>query len=206
MLDLQSGSIGIDGIDISRIPRDFLRERCFITVSQDALLLANETLRLNLDPDGVLSDESLIFALEKTGLWERFAQGHENGHDEDSGEYCDHPILDRAVSSFQELSAGQCQLFAFCRAIVKADILRAGGRMPVVLLDEVTSSLDSEVESRVHRIIDREFTTKGHTVIVVSHRLGALAAHSRPGRDVVVWMRDGRVFEVSSDLETEWAN
>jgi ABC-type multidrug transport system fused ATPase/permease subunit len=68
--------------------------------------------------------------------------------------------------------------------------------MPIVLLDEVTSALDSGVEEIVHGIIDEEFCGKGHTVIMVSHRVGGLLSGARPERDVVVWMSDGGIQEV----------
>lgn len=63
---------------------------------------------------------------------------------------------------------------------------------PVVLLDEVTSSLDPATESTIHKIIDEEFTGKGHTVVIVAHRIGVVAE----GRDRVVVMGDGRLLEV----------
>jgi len=197
MISIQSGEIQVDGVDLNRLPQDLLRERAFIAVSQDALLLPNETLRFNLDPDGWASDETLVQALDAAGLWQHIRGDHSNGYSAE--EYCEHPVLDRKLSSFQTLSAGQCQLFALTRAVVRADISRAKGALPIILLDEATSALDSAVEATVHRIIDEEFTEKGHTVIMVSHRVGGLFRTSKPGRDVVVWMRDGGVEGVVRD-------
>lgn len=197
LIERQSGQILIDGVDIKSLPQDLLRQRCFITVSQDVLLLPNETLRFNLDPDSTSSDEVLIRALQTTKLWQHFRGDTSNGyHEADSGDYRDHPILDGKVSSFHKFSAGQLQLFALCRAVVKAETLRSRGAMPIVLLDEVTSALDSGVEQIVHGIIHEEFSGKGHTVIMVSHRVGGLLSDARSERDVVVWMRDGRIQEV----------
>ncbi|KAK0708156.1 putative ABC transporter [Lasiosphaeris hirsuta] len=202
LLDLQSGTIELDGIDISTVPRDFLRQQCFITVSQDPLLLPNETLRFNLDPDDSLPEDILINGLRTTGLWGHFARGYTNGNSGEGGEVsCEQPDFDMKVSSFRELSVGQCQLFAICRAVVKAEMLRSKGLWPVVLLDEVTSALDAAVESTVHSVIDQEFTGKGHTVIMVSHRLGGLH-HARSGRDIVVLMRDSQLQEIVSNLGT----
>ncbi|KAK1755647.1 ABC transporter FUM19 [Echria macrotheca] len=200
ILDVESGEIRIDGVNIANLPRDLLRERVFITVSQDALLLSSETLRFNLDPDGLVDEGTLISALGTTGLWPYFRGDTGDGYGAEE-EYHEHPVLDRKMTSFNALSVGQCQLFAICRAVVRADWLRRKGARPVILLDEVTSSLDSAVEASVHRLVDQEFSDRGHTVIVVSHRLGGLVDDRREG-DVVVWMRDGRVHEVSTDLRS----
>ena len=74
LLELRSGKIKLDGIDIKRVRLDLLRQRCFIAVSQDSLLLPEETLRFNLDPDNSRSDEALIDVLAKTGLWSHFVE------------------------------------------------------------------------------------------------------------------------------------
>lgn len=71
-----------------------------------------------------------------------------------------------------------------------------------MLLDEVTSSLDSVTESIIHGIIDDEFTQKGHTVICVAHRIEALAKHTEPGRVAVVLLSNGRLQEVITDLNS----
>ncbi|TVY93597.1 ABC transporter [Lachnellula willkommii] len=206
LLELQAGKIEIDDIDIKHVRLDVLRERCFIAVSQDPLLLSNETLRFNLNPDASISDEIVIDALRKTGLWSHFFTGdrhlgEETGHAINIPEPGEHPVLDKKLSLFQELSVGQCQLFALCRALVKAISLRGSGVKPVVLLDEVTSSLDSDTESIIHRVIDEEFTGNGHTVIIVAHRLSVLNEHKETGRNVVALMGDGRLLEVITDLQ-----
>ncbi len=206
MLELQSGTIEIDNVDISRVPRHIIRQRCLVTVSQDALILSNETLRLNMDPDARISDDVIIEALERTRLFEHFAKRGGTGAcpraDDDTfmdDNYRDHPILDQKVSSFSELSVGQGQLFALCRALVKVHSLRDDGVRPIILLDEVTSSLDVATESAIHDIIDEEFTRNGHTVIVIAHRLRVLSEHARPGQDVVVQLRDGRIQDIETD-------
>lgn len=49
LLDLKSGTIKVDGVDLSLVPRDLIRQRCFITVGQDPFILSQASLRLNLD-------------------------------------------------------------------------------------------------------------------------------------------------------------
>ncbi|KAK6609022.1 hypothetical protein H4I96_02953 [Botrytis cinerea] len=206
LLELQSGQIILDDVDIKKVGLDILRQRCFITVSQDPLLLSNETLRFNLDPDGSTSNEILIASLKRTELW-FFLQGATETDDisgpaSDNTPHNPHPILDKPLSSFPELSVGQSQLLALCRALVKAQTAQHAGRKPIVLLDEVTSSLDSVTESIIHGIIDDEFTQKGHTVICVAHRIEALAKHTEPGRVAVVLLSNGRLQEVITDLNS----
>jgi ATP-binding cassette, subfamily C (CFTR/MRP), member 1 len=208
---LQSGKIELDGVDISRVRLDLLRQRSFITVSQDALLLSNETLRFNLDPDASLPDDIVTDSLVRTGLWQHFLGGvtdmsgcleTEAGNAIDLPAFEEHRILDKKVSLLQELSVGQCHLFALSRALIKVNTVRCAGVKPVILLDEVTSSLDFVTESTIHDIIDEEFTGKGHTVIIVAHRLGLLSERTKPGRDVVVVMGDGRLQEIITDVST----
>lgn len=49
LLNTQSGAIEVDGIDLNLVPLSIIRERCFITVTQDPFLLAQASLRFNLD-------------------------------------------------------------------------------------------------------------------------------------------------------------
>jgi ABC-type multidrug transport system fused ATPase/permease subunit len=207
-LELSSGTIELDGIDIKQVSLDLLRRRCFVVVTQDPLILSNESVRFNLDPDASASDELILDAIAKVGLWPHFLSGKMHAGqgtapDMDISGVGDHPILDQELSKFQELSVGQCQLFALCRALVKGESLRRSGVKPVILLDEVTSSLDITTESTIHRIIDDEFTDKGHTVMFVTHRIGALEKHTKAGRDAVALVVDGRLQEVVEDLRPE---
>ena len=202
---MQSGKIELDGIDIKQVRLDLLRQRCFIAVSQDTLFVSNETLRFNLDPDASVSDDIIIGALTKAGLWSHFSAGDTHIGGEiatiiNISGFGGHPVLDQKISLFQELSVGQCQLFSLSRALVKASSLRRSGVKPVVVLDEATSSLDSDMESTIYRIIDDEFTKRGHTVIIVAHRLSVLKEYTKIGRDAVAFMADGGLREVIEDL------
>lgn len=198
MVDLQSGGIELDGVNIASIPPNFLRQRCFVTVSQDTLLLHNETLRFNLNPDEyVINDHTIVNTLKRLNVWRHFdpsttAQPSFQDQNDDKK----HPttptcptssILNRKLSTFPSLSAGQAQLFALCRGILKAEALRTdGGARPVVLLDEITAVLDASADAAVQEVVEAEFVGKGHTVIMVSHRVGVGSAR-------VVRMRDGKL-------------
>lgn len=113
MLELEEGSIIIDGVDISKIPRQEVRER-LNTLPQEPFFLRG-SVRENADPLGVASDEQIIEGLKAARLWESL---EENGG------------LDGELSE-EMLSHGQRQLFCLVRAVVKPG--------KIVIMDEATS-------------------------------------------------------------------
>ena len=115
-------------------------------------------------------------------------------------------ILDSPIASLQQMSSGQLQLFAAARAILQLQALHStnssseckssrGQFMPILLLDEPTSSLDLETESTLRSIIRQEFTEKGHTVIAVTHRLNGLTKSIQSGQNVVAFLSKGMIEE-----------
>ncbi|KAF9771912.1 hypothetical protein IL306_010421 [Fusarium sp. DS 682] len=115
LIDPSAGSITIDGISLSSLPRETIRSR-LITLTQDQFVLPS-TVRHNVDPLGAYSDENIKEVLRLVGLSDAIEQ---------------HGDLD---ASFDEdaLSHGQKQLFFLARAVLRKN----DGK--VVLLDEVTS-------------------------------------------------------------------
>lgn len=102
MIDVRDGSkITIDDIDVSRIACDDLRARINV-VAQDPFLLPG-TLRLNIDPFTAVSDDKIITALERVGLWSIIKD--KGGLDME---------MDPTV-----WSGGQKQLLCFARAMVR---------------------------------------------------------------------------------------
>lgn len=192
VIHIRAGTIKVDGVDIGRISRDWLRGHYFVSVSQDALLLPDETLRFNLDPTEKLPAQILIESLTRTGLWIHLISGtvDEESSSRDS-------ILDMKVSALRPLSFGQCQLFALSRAIARTTELRQLGLRPIILLDEITAAFDVATESGIRELIHEEFTSKGHTVIMVSHRVGVTSGLSEADKSTVVTMRDGQLDSVT---------
>ncbi|TKW49435.1 Canalicular multispecific organic anion transporter 2 [Colletotrichum tanaceti] len=200
LLDVQSGTIKIDGIDLSLVPRDLVRQRCFITVSQDVFVLGQASLRFNLDPSGSLSSDTIVAALQRTNIWSHFEAG-------DFPPREPHEILESPISSLPQMSTGQSQLFALARAILRLRSLRetpdpsvaqpdGGPVMPIILLDEATSSLDPETEAAMRDIIRQEFIEKGHTVIAITHRLGGVTGDMQSDRDFVALLSKGKIEKV----------
>ncbi|KAK2041784.1 P-loop containing nucleoside triphosphate hydrolase protein [Colletotrichum somersetense] len=197
LLDIQSGTIKIDGVDLSLVPRTLIRQRCFITIAQDTLILGQASLRFNLDPTGSLSDSVIVAALERTHMWSHFEGG-------DSPPKKARKILESSISSLPQMSTGQSQLFALSRAVLRLQSLQEtqglpgpqpqGERvMPILLLDEATSSLDPETEVAICNIIHEEFVEKGHTVIGISHRLSGVTQSVQSGRNVAAFLSQGRI-------------
>ncbi|KAI1780180.1 ABC transporter [Hypoxylon cercidicola] len=196
LLDLKSGSILIDGVNAGFVPRSIIRERCFVTVPQEPLLLSQQTLRFNVDPPESLSNNTIIGVLSMVRLWQHFSRGlNEYGAiDENAAQLG--AILDLTLGSLPPISVGQGQLLALARALLQVHAISASGANPIILLDEATSSLDLETEELMLDIVHEEFTCKGHTVIMVAHRVGAAVSRLREGIDVVVWMKDGKIEKV----------
>lgn len=190
-----TGAIKVDGTNILNVPRSVVRSRCFIAVPQDGVVFRNATLRFNLDPTETVGDEILRAALKSTGLWTVFSDTDEESVD----------ILDQRLSSLVPLSAGQQQLFALARAVAQKHRAAASrpysdneegcprSAKPIVLLDELTAFMDSATETKVYDVVEKEFVAKGHTVIIVSHRLGGLIGRLREGVDAVAVLKDGRL-------------
>ncbi|KAK3336055.1 ABC transporter type 1, transmembrane domain-containing protein [Cercophora scortea] len=250
LLNIRSGAVIIDGVDISRAPLSIVRERCFITVSQDPFFLPGASLRFNLDPSTAISDGEICQILENIGIWSLFStekrtlpgEARENGIKDNndsrnssrsslytpllgahrrpqSHDQVASSILEKPLSSLPALSGGQAQLLALARALVQARMISHtnssrnayssvgntylhAGPTPIVLLDEVTSSLDATTEAAVYDIIQEEFINKKYTVIMVTHKLGAFQASQKRRREeghsdrqdvAVVWMKNGQV-------------
>lgn len=185
----------IDGVDISHIPRSTLRRQCFITIPQDTFIVADASLRFNLDPENVLTAEALVAVLEITQIWTHFC----HGNDESDSDFAE-KILDLEMSSLPPLSTGQLQLLALARALAQLQY-PSRSDSPILILDEATASLDLETESIMQDVIQQEFTNRGHTVICIAHRVSNLAQGLRPGLDAVAWMKDGHLERVSYDVD-----
>jgi ABC-type bacteriocin/lantibiotic exporters, contain an N-terminal double-glycine peptidase domain len=113
ILDLDHGSITIDGVDISRVSRSHVRSR-LNTIPQQAFFLYG-TIRLNVNPQGDLEDEIIINSLQAASLWTYIES--KGGLDEEMSE--------------DFLSHGQQQLFCLARALCKPS--------RILIMDESTS-------------------------------------------------------------------
>lgn len=113
MLDLDSGSITVDGIDLSTLPHEYVRSH-LVAVPQESYIF-DGSVRLNIDPTETVPDSDVVEALEKVQLW---------GKVEERGG------LDALIDD-KFFSQGEAQLLVFARAMLRK------GR--VLILDEITS-------------------------------------------------------------------
>ncbi|MEO0878358.1 MAG: ABC transporter ATP-binding protein/permease [Pseudomonadota bacterium] len=167
--DPESGSIAIDDQDLRAVTQTSLR-RAMGLVPQDVVLF-NDTLRFNLAyarPDA--SEADIMDAARRAQLG-AFIDGLPQGLDTRVGE--------RGL----KLSGGEKQRVGLARAILLDP--------PILVLDEATSSLDSETEKDVQTALNA--ASKGRTTISVAHRLSTIA-----GADRIFVIDDGAVAEQGS--------
>lgn len=216
LIELDSGSIIIDGLDLSTLPREKVRAS-LIAIPQETFIL-NDSIRLNIDPSGLISDDDIIAALEKVQLWNviksrgkstdngsgnttavpsrsesptnkngNTRNGNANGNGASTPPRENLDPLDAPLKT-SPLSHGQFQLFGLARALLLKH------RSRILLLDEATSNVDAKTDELMQQIIREEFV--GHTILTVAHRLDTIRDADQ------VWVLDkGRVVEVGEPGE-----
>ncbi|KAF8667685.1 ABC transporter [Rhizoctonia solani] len=172
MVELTSGSISLDGVDISQIGLHTLRDRIAI-IPQDPLLFSG-TIRSNLDPFGVYDDARLWDALKRAYLVDRPTAAQEVVGDGDIPSGAQTPMnrftLDTVIEEEGgNLSVGQRSLVSLARALVKDS--------KIIVLDEATASVDYETDKNIQDTISREFADK--TLLCIAHRLKTIIGYDR---------------------------
>jgi len=164
---ISEGTIRLDGVDVRDYTLGSLRANIAL-VSQD-IAMFNDSLRNNI-AYGVMedvSDQAIIAAAKAAHAWEFIKQMPEG---------LDTLIGEKGV----RLSGGQRQRVAIARAFLKD--------APVLILDEATSSLDTESERLIQSAMDS--IQKGRTCIIIAHRLSTVEHADR-----ILVIDDGRIVE-----------
>ena len=171
--DPTEGRVLIDGIDIRQLKLDSLRGLMGM-VTQETILF-NDTLRNNICYGRTQVTETEMRTAARAALAEEFILELPRQYDANIGE------------RGQQLSGGQRQRLAIARALLK--------NAPILILDEATSSLDTESEILVQRALAN--LMRGRTVIVIAHRLSTIRRADR-----IVVIEQGQITEVGthSDL------
>lgn len=165
--ELGSGSIKIDGVDISKVTQRSLRQQVGIVFQDPALFSGTIEENISYGLRGY-SQADLIRAAKAANAYD-FIQKLPDGFATEVGE--------RGI----KLSGGQKQRIVIARAILK--------NPPILILDEATSSLDARAEREVQQAL--EHLMKDRTTIIIAHRLSTIA-----GVDMVVGLNGGKVAEI----------
>ncbi|TDB73201.1 ABC transporter ATP-binding protein [Micromonospora sp. KC721] len=174
--DAESGTITIDGTDITDVTQESLRHQIAM-VAQEATLL-HRSVRENIaGPDD--ADDARIEAALRRASADRFVA---TLRDADGRTGLDAHVGERGV----RLSGGQRQRIALARAFYRD--------APILVLDEATSALDSEAEAAIHDTLDEVMA--GRTVIAIAHRLSTIARMDR-----IVVLDTGRIVEQGTHAE-----
>jgi ATP-binding cassette subfamily C protein len=167
----ESGTIFFNGVPVTEIGMDKVREHVATVLQQPALF--NDTVRMNLTLGKPYSDEKLWQALE-------IAQLDQTIHD-----------LEREFDTLIgrdgiRLSGGQRQRLAIARMVLSDPKL--------VILDEATSALDTTTEQHLHEALQTFLT--GRTTLIIAHRLSAVKQADR-----ALVFEDGKIIEQGSHDE-----
>jgi len=164
--DVTSGEILIDGKDIRSYSLSSIRNQLSI-VTQEPILF-NDSIRNNILVAKPEASEAEVENAAKVANAHRFIEQKEEGYETNIG--------DRG----SKLSGGERQRLTIARALLK--------NPPILILDEATSSLDTESEKLVQDAIDRSMQDR--TSIVIAHRLSTIR-HA----DEIVVLQEGRIVE-----------
>ncbi|KAJ5807710.1 hypothetical protein N7447_011166 [Penicillium robsamsonii] len=188
LLGPSEGSTFIDDINLTHVSPRTVRKRGFIAVPQDGFTISTASLRFNLDPYHTSSEQEISLSLQRTGLWDKIHSMA--GSAEKAGASLKiRSLLDLPMLSFLPFSAGQLQLLALSRTLLR--VWSSAPHKPIVILDEVSSSLDSETESIVTDILRDDL--RDYTVVIIAHRVAGIMGAMRPGVDAIATMQDGRL-------------
>lgn len=162
LTEITKGEIFLDGLPLSRIPRLLVRQS-ITAIPQEPLILRG-TVRFNADPFSRHTEGRIVGALREVGIWDVIlARGG----------------LDAEMDSVA-LSRGEQQLFCLTRALL--------ARPRILILDEVTSSIDSAREEHVMQVLRRNFAET--TVLMIVHHLQIVRQFDR-----ILVLSQGEVIE-----------
>lgn len=153
--DVDSGTIRIDGQDISQVTLDSLRQSVAMIPQNPSLF--HRSIRDNIHYGAPTANDKKVKAAAKHACCAEFIAQLPQGYDTKVGE--------RGI----KLSGGQRQRIAIARAILKD--------APILLLDEATSALDSVTEAQIQSAL--EYLMGKRTTVIIAHRLSTLSQMDR---------------------------
>ncbi|KGE14769.1 xenobiotic-transporting ATPase [Sphingobacterium deserti] len=170
--EIQKGTIRLDGTDIREYELSHLRNH-IATVLQDVFLFADSIFNNITLHNPAITREEVIHAAKKVGAYS-FIMRLPGGFD--------YQVQERGAT----LSSGQAQLISFIRALVH--------NPTILILDEATSSIDTETEILIQTAIDNMM--QGRTAIVIAHRLSTIQK-----ADKIIVFDKGEIKEIGTHSE-----
>jgi ATP-binding cassette subfamily B multidrug efflux pump len=167
--DINKGSILVDGIDLREISKEDLRNHISIVLQDIFLFSGTISSNINLG-DSTISKEQIIEAAKTVGA---------HGFISKLPDQYDAEVMEKGAT----LSVGQKQLISFARALVF--------NPQILILDEATSSVDTETELLIQKAIEK--LLKGRTSIVIAHRLSTIQ-----NSDKIIVLHKGEIKEVGT--------
>mgnify|MGYP006075084339 FL=1 len=170
--DVSSGEILIDNINVKNLSKTNLRKLMGL-VSQDSILF-NDTILNNIKLSNSKANSKDIEKAAKIANADNFIEKFEKGYELNVGD------------GGGKLSGGQKQRISIARAVLS--------NPPIMILDEATSSLDSESENLVQDALEN--LMKNRTSIIIAHRLSTIQK-----ADIILVMNEGSIAEHGSHKE-----
>ncbi len=170
--DINKGNILVDGIDVSTIDKKELRK--YISIVLQDVFLFSGTVRSNISMNNDQIPLSKIVESAKIVGADKFIESLPNKYEE--------VVKERGAT----LSVGQKQLISFARALAYDP--------QILVLDEATSSVDTETEILIQKAIEKLLI--GRTAIVIAHRLSTIQS-----ADKIIVMHKGEIRETGNHQE-----
>ncbi|OBA26632.1 P-loop containing nucleoside triphosphate hydrolase protein [Hanseniaspora valbyensis NRRL Y-1626] len=182
--ELESGSIYIDGVDISKLGLYDLRSSISIIPQESVLFKA--TIKANLDPFNNHSDEELWNALVKSGAIDstEIDKVKKQNFTNNSEQIHKFHLYREVEEDGRNFSLGERQLLGLSRAVVK--------KSRILVLDEATSSVDNVTDYKIQAKIEENFG-KNTTVLTIAHRLKTIINY-----DKILVLDAGKIIEFDS--------
>ena len=170
LVEIESGKISFDGVDLSSLDLSEIRGRsgCMSIIPQDPVLFSG-SIRDCLDPFREWSDDEVVEALRSVRLL-KADRGHE-------------ALSDHVEEGGSNFSVGERQLLCMARALL--------AKPKFLVLDEATASVDRETDAFIQNMLRTRF--QGCTLLTIAHRLNTIMDY-----DVIIAMESGRVAEMGS--------
>ncbi len=164
--DVQKGAILLDGTDIREFAQRELRSAIKLVLQDVYLFSGSARFNIRLGNEAITDDE-MVAAAQRVGA-DRFIRRLPGGYDQ--------PLGERGAS----LSVGERQLLSFARALAFDP--------RILILDEATSSVDSEIEAQIQAALEE--LMRGRTSLVIAHRLSTVQ-----NADRILVMHHGELVE-----------